>query len=115
MNTSSRDAVFAVLLATMRPIAGMLLKFGVSYKDFDRVCRAAFVEAAEGENGDSARSLNVSRISLRTGLTRKAVRSVLESSAQSSAPLEIRSLPSEVLHVWHTDPRFCLQPGIARE
>jgi len=116
MSDSSREAVFAILLATFRPIASMLLRFGVSYKDFDRVCRAAFVEAAASEQEVVGKSANVSRISLRTGLTRKAVRVVqTQSLSEGVSQLEIRSLPSEVLHVWHTDPRFCVQPGVARE
>ncbi|MEO7386909.1 MAG: DUF6502 family protein, partial [Gammaproteobacteria bacterium] len=116
MTEASRDAVFAVLLATMRPIASMLLRFGVSYRDFDRVSKTAFVEVAASEHGVSGKPANVSRVSLVTGLTRKAVRQIQEQKLQAKLPqLEIRSLPAEVLHVWHTDPRFYKAQGIPNQ
>ena len=116
MSDVSNDTVFAVLLATLRPIASMLLRFGVSYRDFDRICRVAFVEAATEDHGIADRPANISRISLITGLSRKAVRLVQEQKHEATLPQpDIRSLPAEVLHVWHTDPRFSLRPGTARE
>lgn len=115
MIENSREQVFSVLLATMRPIASMLMKFGVSYKDFDRICRLAFVEVA-GTSESGGRVDNVSRIAVRTGLTRKAVKAVQKDlAADQLPPVEIRSLPSEVLHIWHTDPRFCIRPGVPGE
>lgn len=115
MSDASRDAVSAVLLATMRPIASMLLKFGVSYRDFEQVCRTAFVEVAMKEHGIAGRPANVSRVSLLTGLTRKAVRLVQEQKLAVALPQpDIRSLPAEVLHVWHTDSRFFVTPGVPR-
>lgn len=94
----------------------MLLRFGVSYRDFDQVCRTAFVEAATDDHGVSGRPANISRVSLITGLSRKAVRQVVESRLNSNLPRpDIRSLPAEVLHVWHTDSRYSITPGTARD
>lgn len=112
MKKPVRGTVYAVLLATLRPIASILLKFGIGYQDFDRVCKAAFVGVAMDEYGSRGRPANVSRISLMTGLPRKVVR--LVQGQLLEAPLsksEVRSLPSEVLNVWHTDFRFCSPYG----
>jgi len=112
MSATGRESVYAVLLATVRPIAAMLLRFGVSYQDFDRVCKAAFVEAAMGEYGVRGRPANVSRVALMTGLTRKVVRRIREQQPNETlATQKNRSLPSEVLNVWHTDFRFCSTYG----
>jgi len=115
MNDLTRGTVYSVLLATLRPIASILLRFGITYQDFERVCKAAFVGVAMDEYGPRGRSANVSRISLMTGLPRKVVR--LVQAQLLEAPFsqnEVRSLPSEVLNVWHTDFRFCSTYGKPR-
>ena len=115
MNNPIRGTVYSVLLATLRPIASILLKFGITYHDFERVCKAAFVGVAMDEYGSRGRSANVSRISLMTGLPRKVVR--LVQAQLLEAPFsknEVRSLPSEVLNLWHTDFRFCSTYGKPR-
>lgn len=115
MSTGERNEVYAVLLATIRPIASMLLKFGVTYQDFDRVCRAAFVKVATDEFGGRGKAASVSRVALLTGLTRKAVRRIQELERELAVPEpDIRSLPAEALHVWHTDSRFCKATGVPR-
>jgi hypothetical protein len=115
MSEGARDSVSAVLLATMRPIASMLLRFGVTYQDFDRICKAAFVEVACNEYGARGKPANVSRVALMTGLTRKAVRAIQEQKLNARLPQpDIRSLPAEVLNVWFTDPRFCESYGVPR-
>ena len=112
MSERPSDTVYSVLLATLRPVASMLMRFGVTYQDFDRVCKTAFVEVAVKEYGVAGKGASVSRVSLMTGLTRKVVRRVQEQKLQSSLPQpEIRSLPAEVLNVWHKDPRFCKANG----
>lgn len=115
MSESARETVYAVLLATIRPIASMLLRFGVSYQDFDRVCKAAFIDVAMGEYGVRGKPANVSRVALMTGLTRKVVRRVRAQQPNGIlSKHEARSLPSEVLNVWHTDFRFCSTYGKPR-
>ncbi|MDH5275779.1 MAG: DUF6502 family protein, partial [Gammaproteobacteria bacterium] len=90
----------------------MLLRFGVTYQDFDRVCKAAFIGVAIDEYGIAGKPASVSRVSLMTGLTRKVVRRVQEQKLQASLPKpELRSLPAEVLNVWHKDPQFCDTKG----
>ena len=112
MSERPSDTVYSVLLATLRPIASMLLRFGVTYQDFDRVCKAAFIGVAIDEYGIAGKPASVSRVSLMTGLTRKVVRRVQEQKLQASLPKpELRSLPAEVLNVWHKDPQFCDTKG----
>ncbi len=115
MGEASRDQVYSVLLATLRPLVSMLMRAGLSYKDFERVSRMAFVQVA-GDSSEGKRSRSASRIALRTGLPRKAVTAVQRDSlmAEVREP-EIRSVPSEILHIWHTDKRFCVRPGVPRE
>jgi hypothetical protein len=57
----------------MVPIAKILLRAGLSYREFDDVCRLAFVQVASSEFGVRNRSTNFSRISALTGISRKEV------------------------------------------
>lgn len=108
MSDKNRENVYAVLLATLRPIASMLLRLGVNYKDFERIAQAAFVSVARREYGPRGRPANTSRVALMTGLTRKLVSRIQSEPVNDSDPGPgSRSLPSEVLHVWHTDFRYC--------
>ncbi|MEZ5566131.1 MAG: DUF6502 family protein [Gammaproteobacteria bacterium] len=116
MSLKVSETVFAVILATIRPIVSMLIRFGISYQDFDRVVRAAFVDAATNLGATGSRQPNVSKIALTTGLSRKVVRQVQEQALGTTLPSpEIRSLPAEVLNVWYTNGRFSKQAGVPRE
>jgi len=110
------EKVFAVMLATVRPIVSMLIRFGVSYQDFDLVVRSAFVEAATRLGAEGSKRPNTSQISLATGLSRKTVRLVQERSLAVKLPQpEIRSLQADLLTTWHTDPRFMVRHGVPRD
>ena len=112
MSEKSLGTVRSVLLSTLKPIASMMLRLGISYKDFDEIAQTAFVSVATREYGVRGRPANVSRVSLMTGLTRKAVRRIESTSEPVHAKeLGATSLPAEVLNLWHTDFRFCITFG----
>lgn len=113
MTDSAQKPLFAAILAVMRPIAMTLLRFGVGYREFSDICKTAFVEAASDEFGIRGRQTNVSRVAAMTGLTRKEVRRIHSLNLLETLPSAVNhSVPAEVLHVWHTDPRFCGANGI---
>jgi hypothetical protein len=115
MAAGDRGPVFAALLAAMRPLASLLLRFGIGYRDFSDVCKMAFIQAATDEFGIRGRPTNISRVAAMTGLTRKEVSRVRTLGlAATLPPPRTRNAPAEVLHTWHTDPRFCVRPGIPR-
>lgn len=104
----------AALLGALRPLAAMLLRFGIGYRDFAEVAKAAFVDAATAEFGVRGRPTNVSRVAAMTGLTRKEVRR-LRSLADTATTTGPGTVPADVLHRWHTDPRYLAPPGTPRE
>lgn len=111
MSTPDRMPLYAALLAAMRPLASMLLRFGVGYREFADVCKTAFVQAASEEFGLRGRPTNTSRVAAMTGLTRKEVRRLREGAdAADLPPVTGPNRPAEALHAWHTDPRFS-EPG----
>jgi hypothetical protein len=95
----------------------MLLRAGISYRQFDEIAREAFVEECLGSRPLDKKQTNVSRIAVRTGLSRKVVARVRDdiesrSTGTSSSPgIEFRSgYPARILQVWHSEAGF-LGPG----
>jgi hypothetical protein len=104
----------AALLGVLRPLAAMLLRFGIGYRDFAEVAKAAFVDAATAEFGVRGRPTNISRVAAMTGLTRKEVRRLRATAAAEPAP-EPGTVPADVLHRWYTDPRYAGAAGVPRD
>jgi hypothetical protein len=99
----------------MRPIAAMLLRFGVGYRDFAQASKIAFVEVASEEFGGRGRPTNISRIALMTGLSRKEVRIIKESQARGNqAETLLTHFPAEVLRRWFTNERYCDSAGLPK-
>ena len=66
------DAFFVVL----RPIAKILLRYGIGFREFAEVAKSAFVDVASSDHGIRGRPTNISRVAVMTGLTRKEVRRI---------------------------------------
>jgi hypothetical protein len=91
----------------LRPIASMLLRCGMTWKEFSDLSKSVFVEAATAEFGIKGRPTNVSRVSILTGISRKEVkrqRDLLE----SNEPLVERKTTgaTNVLSAWFQDHVF---------
>ena len=97
------------------PWARFLLHQGISYKEFDDVVRAVFVEIATVDFGIRGRPTNASRVAVLTGLTRKQIKKIRDSI--DGTPVEETAIPnqaSQVLAAWHSDPVFVDEEGAAR-
>jgi len=115
MTDSEKGSLHAVLVSTMRPIAGMLLKFGIGYREFMDASKQAFIEAAAEGFGGEEKPPNISRIALVTGISRKEVRLIRDgTSALEMSATQFTHLPAEVLRQWFTDSRFCDPTGVPR-
>ena len=102
------DAFFVVL----RPIAKILLRYGVGYKEFTEVAKAAFVDVATSEFGIRGRPTNISRVAVMTGLTRKEVRRVRDKLDSGDSDLSVKSTPlATVLHHWVTEDEYLDEAG----
>lgn len=97
------DAFFIVL----RPIAKILLRFGIGYREFAEVAKSAFVDVATSEYGIRGRPTNISRVAVMTGLTRKEVRRLRDKLENDEQTVVARTTPMwEVLHHWHAEEEF---------
>src|SRR5882672_4230283 len=89
------------------PIARLLLKSGVTWKEFSEVARRAFVHVATTEFGIRGRPTNGSRVAILTGMTRREVRRQRDRLQFDPQPeAGYMSKASRVLSGWHQDRDF---------
>jgi len=91
----------------------MLLAGGVGVDQFVSAAKQAYVKAAVTDVLPLGSRLNISRVSVVTGLTRKEVSRLLE--AVRGGTLSVRRTKEQramrVLRGWCIDPRFCSRSG----
>jgi len=109
------NAVYACLL----PVARLLLRAGITYRQFDSVAKRAFVSEAQSESDARGRRTNTSRVAVKTGLSRKEVRRIRESMSDAAnlglgSATDQSGPPARVLHAWHADARFLDSQGAPR-
>jgi hypothetical protein len=85
----------------------VLIRCGITWKEFAELARTSFVEVASHQFGKRGRLTNVSRTAVLTGLTRREVR---KQRARLAATTETFAghvtKASLVLSAWHQDPEF---------
>lgn len=90
----------------LRPIALLLLKCGMTWKEFSELSKRVFVEVATEEFGIRGRPTNVSRVSILTGIGRKDVARLREAADDGPAAGARTSDATRVLSGWHQDPAY---------
>ncbi len=102
------DAFFVVL----RPIAKILLRYGIGFREFAEVAKSAFVDVATSEHGIRGRPTNISRVAVMTGLTRKEVRRIRDQIEAGDRSIVLKTTPlTTVLHRWHSEPDYLSEDG----
>jgi hypothetical protein len=119
MGDDIQTRMLGSLYACLVPIARILLRYGITYRQFAEIGKAAFVREAFAETDVRGRRANGSRVSVRTGLSRKEVRRLREKVLKVPGALEDSHAdhsgpPARVLHAWHSDPRFLDAEGLPR-
>ena len=106
-----RLAIFAAL----KPLARLLLRTGIGFREFNEVAKSAFVDVATKDYGLRGRPTNISRVAVMTGLTRKEVKKIREQIEYGYGSVVARSTPlGEVLHRWYSDKDFLDDMGVPR-
>jgi len=120
MNDTIQLRMLNAVYACMLPLARLLLRSGITYKQFELVAKRAFVREAAADPESRGRPTNTSRVAVKTGISRKEVKKIRDalaaepvsgagSSADQSGP------PARVLHAWHVDRRFAGKDGKPRD
>jgi len=112
MKDDIQNQIRSAILSALRPIARLLLRTGIGYREFNELAKAAFVSVATSEYGLRGRPTNISRVAVMTGLTRKEIKRIREKDLESEKGITARSTPlGEVLHRWFSDQDFIDEHG----
>jgi len=99
----------------LRPIALLLLKCGMTWKEFSDLSKQIFVEVATAEFGIRGRPTNVSRASILTGISRKEIARLRDrSAAPAPVPTDKTNDATRLLSGWHEDADYRERDGHPR-
>jgi hypothetical protein len=107
MADATHDEVIAATRTWLRPVIHVLLRSGITWREFAELAKATYVEVATRHFGRRGRPTNVSRTSILTGLARRDVRKqreLLEHGPTAPAPFVTKA--SLVLSAWHLLPEY---------
>lgn len=107
MQEKLKQQVLDAFLLILRPIVRILLRYGVSHREFTELVKTAFVDVASSDFGLRGRPTNISRVAVMTGLTRKEVKRIRDQVAKGERAISVKTTPiSDVLHNWHAQADF---------
>jgi len=111
-----RTRILDALGRLLEPIVLLLLKSGITWREFADLAKAKFVQVATKEFGIRGRPTNASRVAILTGIDRRDVRKLrLASAEQPTFDLGFMSKPTQVLDGWYHDPNFRTASGQPRD
>lgn len=119
MTGAPQSRLLQAIYALLRPLARVLIRSGVTYAQFAELARLAFVQEAYLEQDGRGRSINASRVSVKTGISRKEVRRIREHQLHVTAPplgqtFQHAATPAQVLHCWYSNPLYLDSAGVPR-
>jgi hypothetical protein len=100
----------------MTPLVRILLRNGISFREFAEVLKEVFVAVCARDLEIPGRRMTLSRIAIVTGLTRKEVSSIVRDDELRRRALETNAnRAARILEAWHTDTRFLGPYGFPRD
>ena len=107
MQSDIQRQILGAFLVALRPLAKLLLQFGIGFREFAEIAKTAFVDVATREYGLRGRPTNISRVAVMTGLTRKEVRRLREKIEKGNQSVVVKTTPmSEIIHRWHAESDY---------
>jgi hypothetical protein len=119
MNSEIQKRLLRSVFALFVPMTRLMLRYGITFDQFSDVAKEAFVRVAFSDTDGRGRPTNASRVSVKTGISRKEVSRIRDLIGSGATTLDQKDVnrsgpPAKVLHAWHTDPRFSDSKGVPR-
>lgn len=111
MKDSARAILLRCLTTVLLPVARFCLRRGIKLQDFLESAKFAFMRAAQEELAKEGSELNVTRLSVMTGIHRPDVRRLLKGSEERKGP---KAVPIRVLGQWQKSQNFKTKGGKPR-
>ncbi|MEO1203579.1 MAG: DUF6502 family protein [Pseudomonadota bacterium] len=106
MNIDVKTTLENACRALLRPVALIVLRCGLTWREFSELSKSVFVAVASEEFGRQGRPTNISRVTLLTGISRKEVKRQRE-LLEASAPVSSKTTDAtRLLSGWHQDPDY---------
>lgn len=116
MENPDRTALVEGTRQLLCPLASLLLKCGMTWRDFAEIAKTSFVQMASRDYGIRGRPTNISRVAILTGIGRREVGKIREALEQAAPPLPNHTTDAtRLLSGWHQDPAFAAADGTPRE
>lgn len=115
MESEKKTILYRSCRHLLRPIVLLLLKCGLTWKEFSDLSKQIFVEVATTEFGIRGRPTNVSRASILTGIGRKEIARLRDRSDDAApAHADKTNDATRLLTGWHEDPDYRDRDGNPR-
>ena len=112
MRDDIQRQILGAFLVVLKPVARILLRYGLGFREFSEIAKTAFVDVASSDFGLRGRPTNISRVAVMTGLTRKEVRRLRDKIADGRHTVIVKPTPMwDILHYWHADSEFLDSAG----
>jgi Family of unknown function (DUF6502) len=102
---ANHSQTLSFLGIVLEPVIRLMLRLGITWKEFADLAKLKFVEVATADFGLRGRPTNASRVAILTGLDRREV-SRLRTEAADEPAMGYHSKASQILFAWHHDPDF---------
>ncbi len=105
--SDTKSTALTALRLVFRPVARIMLRAGVNWRELTDVLKATYVEVATEDYGIRGRPTNISRVAILTGLSRKEVKRLRDLLETASPEVFSRiNSATRVLSGWHQDKDF---------
>lgn len=102
---ASTRRILGFLGVALEPVIRLMLRCGVTWKEFSELSKTKFVDVATAEFGIRGRPTNVSRVAILTGLDRRDVAKLRKTASET--PIKgYQSKASQILSAWHHEADF---------
>lgn len=99
-------ALIQAVQRLLRPLARLLMAFGIDYPAFINLTKGVFVDVAARDFPDDGTPLTDSRVSLLSGVHRREVKRLRDEMARQAPPPPTASMGAQIVAHWCGDPRF---------
>jgi hypothetical protein len=107
MKHDSNSLIHSACRQILRPLASMLLRCGMTWKEFSDLSKSVFVQTATEEYGIKGRPTNISRVSILTGISRKEVKRQRQLLEDDDPVVKGKTTDAtRVLSGWFQDPDY---------
>ena len=112
---SAKNSALRAFRLLFRPVARVMLRAGVNWKEVAEAGKAIYVEMATKDFGIRGRPTNISRVAILTGFTRREVRRLRDLLEEETPEVSQRmNHATRVLSGWFQDQDFVDNAGLPR-